>query len=107
VNALASRLKSLDLGTMSELAFDRLPAAVPLDRETLLARFDRIRQFARGGRRAPHKSLLARLQARPPEAGPADRVTFNAAEAILRPLPTPGGSLWLSMRRDIGGCTLP
>jgi hypothetical protein len=43
---------------MSELAFDRPPPAVPLDRETLLARFDGIRQFARGGRRAFHKALL-------------------------------------------------
>ena len=43
---------------MSEPAFERLPAAVPLDRETLLASFDGIRQFARGGQRAPHKPLL-------------------------------------------------
>ena len=43
---------------MSEPAFDRTPAAAPLDRETLLAKFDGIRQFARGGRRAPHKPLL-------------------------------------------------
>jgi hypothetical protein len=31
---------------------------VVLDRETLLARFDGIRQFARGSRRAPHKPLM-------------------------------------------------
>jgi putative restriction endonuclease len=31
--------------------------SIPLDRETLIARFDGIRQFARGGRRAPHKPL--------------------------------------------------
>jgi hypothetical protein len=43
---------------MPEPAFDRPPAAVLLDRETLLARVDRIRQFARGGRRALHKPLL-------------------------------------------------
>ena len=42
---------------MSEPVFDR-PTAVQLDRETLLARFDGIRQFARSGRRAPHKPLL-------------------------------------------------
>jgi hypothetical protein len=35
---------------MSQLTFDQAPA-VALDRETLLARFDGIRQFARGGRR--------------------------------------------------------
>jgi predicted restriction endonuclease len=71
---------------MSEPAFDRMTAAVPLDRKTLLARFDGIRQFARGGRRAPHKPLpllyaLARLK--------HDRqteVTFNATEAIVNPL---------------------
>jgi hypothetical protein len=32
--------------------------AVPLDRETLIAGFDGIRQLAQGGRRAPHKPLL-------------------------------------------------
>jgi hypothetical protein len=33
---------------MSEPAFDSPPAAVPLDRETLLSKFDDIRQFAPG-----------------------------------------------------------
>jgi hypothetical protein len=42
-SALASRPESLNLGAMLEPAFDRPPAAVPLDRETLLARFDGIR----------------------------------------------------------------
>jgi hypothetical protein len=46
---------------------------VPLDRETLLARFDGIRQFARGSRRAPHKPLLLlyalRSAADPPAEG--------------------------------------
>ena len=37
---------------------DRSPGAVPLDRETLIARFDGIRQFRQGGRRAPNKPLL-------------------------------------------------
>src|SRR5919106_2466268 len=58
VSALASRPASLNLSAMSQLSFDRPPAAAPLDRQTLLARFDGIRQFARGGRRAPHKPLL-------------------------------------------------
>jgi hypothetical protein len=57
-SALASRPESLNLGAMLEPAFDRPPAAVPLDRETLLARFDGIRQFAREGRRGPHRPLL-------------------------------------------------
>jgi hypothetical protein len=43
---------------MSEPVFDRTPTVVPLDREILLARFDGIREFARGGRRAPHNPLL-------------------------------------------------
>jgi hypothetical protein len=34
---------------MSEVAFDQPQATVLLDRETLLARFDGIRQFPRGG----------------------------------------------------------
>jgi putative restriction endonuclease len=70
---------------MSEPAFDRPPAAVPLDRETLLARFDGIRQFARGGRRAPNKPLLLYALARLKH----DRQTairFNATVAIVNPL---------------------
>ena len=43
---------------MSERTFDRSPAAVPLDPEALLPKFDGIRPFARGGRRAPDKPLL-------------------------------------------------
>jgi hypothetical protein len=46
------------LPSMAEQILDRPAAADPLDRETLLARFDGIRQFARGDRRAPHKPLL-------------------------------------------------
>ena len=58
VGTLACRSESFNLGAMSKLAFGRPPAAVPLDRAMLLARFDGIRQFTRGGRRAPHKPLL-------------------------------------------------
>ena len=43
---------------MSEQASDRPRPTVPLDRETLLVRFDGIRQFTRGGRGPPHKPLL-------------------------------------------------
>jgi hypothetical protein len=57
---------------MPKLASDRPPTAVPLNRETLLARFDGIRQFARGGRRAPHKPLLLLYALGSPEARPAD-----------------------------------
>ena len=49
--------ESLNRGATSEPTFDQTPAAV-LDRKTLLAKFDGIRQFARGGRRAPNKPLL-------------------------------------------------
>ena len=58
MGALALRPESLNPSAMSEPTFDRPPAAVPLHRETLLARFDGIRQFGRGGRRALHKPLL-------------------------------------------------
>ena len=46
------------LPSKAEQILDQPAAADPLDRETLLARFDSIRQCARGGRRAPHKPLL-------------------------------------------------
>jgi hypothetical protein len=49
MSALVSRPESLNLSAMSELAFN-LPPATPRDRETLLARFDGIRQSARGRR---------------------------------------------------------
>jgi hypothetical protein len=84
--------------------------SIPLDRETLIARFDGIRQFAQGGRRAPHKPLLllyalARLK--------HDRQTegwrFNATEAVLRPLLRTYGP-WGSQPRVSGptvGCWAP
>jgi hypothetical protein len=50
MSALVSRPESLNLSAMSELDLN-LPPATPLDRETLLAGFDGIRQSARGGRR--------------------------------------------------------
>jgi hypothetical protein len=48
----------LNSGLVLNPAFGRTPAAVPLDRETLLAWVYGIRQFTRGGRRAPNKPLL-------------------------------------------------
>jgi hypothetical protein len=113
VCALASNPESLNLGAMSEQAFDRLPTAVPLDRKTLLARFDGIRQFARGGRRAPNKPLLllyalARLEHdRPgrdqiqrdrgcPAAPPARLRALGRQRAYLVPLRRLGNDgLWL------------
>ena len=86
VSALASRPQSLNLSAMSELTFDRLSAAVPLDRETLLARFDGIRQFARGGRRAPHKPLLLLYALARLKHDRQREITFNATEAIVNPL---------------------
>jgi hypothetical protein len=50
MRALVSRPESLNLSAMSDLA-SKLPPATPLDRESLLAWFEGIRQFARGGRR--------------------------------------------------------
>lgn len=71
---------------MSQLAFDRAPAAVPLDRETLLARFDGIRQFARCGRRAPHKPLLLLYALARLKHDRQTEIRFNATEAIVNPL---------------------
>jgi hypothetical protein len=68
------------------LAFDRPPAAVPLDRETLLARFDAIRQFARGGRRAPNKPLLLLYALARLKHDRQAEIRFNTTEAALQPL---------------------
>jgi putative restriction endonuclease len=59
---------------------------VSLDRETLLARFGGIRQFARGGRRAPHKPLLLLYALALLKHDRQTEVRFNATEAILQPL---------------------
>jgi putative restriction endonuclease len=66
--------------------FERSPAPLPLDRETLLARFDGIRQFARGGRRAPHKPLLLLYALARLKHDRQREITFNATEAIVSPL---------------------
>jgi hypothetical protein len=71
---------------MSQLSFDRPPAAVPLDRKTLLARFDGIRQFARGGRRAPNKPLLLLYALARLKHDRQAEIRFNTTEAILQPL---------------------
>jgi putative restriction endonuclease len=71
---------------MSQPAFDRSPAAVPLDRDVLLARFDGIRQFARGGRRAPHKPLLLLYALARLKHDRQAEIRFNATEAIVNPL---------------------
>ncbi len=57
-----------------------------LDGATLLARFDGIRRFARGGRRAPHKPLLLLYALARLKHDRQTEVRFNAAEAVLRPL---------------------
>jgi hypothetical protein len=74
---------------MSEPAFDQPPAAVPLDRETLFARFDGIRQFARAGRRAPAQTVTAPLRLYALARLKHDRQTeirFNATETIVNPV---------------------
>ena len=71
---------------MSNPAFDQPPAAVPLDRETLVARFDGIRQFARGGRRAPHKPLLLLYALARLKHDRQTEIRFNATETIVNPL---------------------
>src|SRR5918996_2218482 len=71
--ALARRPESLTSGLVLNPGFDRSPAPLPLDRETLLARSHGIRQFARGGRRGPAQAIAAPLRPRSPEARPADR----------------------------------
>ena len=65
---------------------DRPTAAIPLDRETLVARFDGIRQFARGGRRAPHKPLLLLYALARLKHDRQTEIRFNATEAVLQPL---------------------
>jgi hypothetical protein len=76
VSALASRPESLD----------RTPAVVTLDGETLLARFDGIRQFARGGRRAPHKPWLLLYALARLKHDRQTEIRFNATEAIVNSL---------------------
>jgi putative restriction endonuclease len=71
---------------MTSNIVDRPVAAVPLDRETLLARFDGIRQFARGGRRAPHKPLLLLYALARLKHDRQAEVRFNTTEAIVNPL---------------------
>ena len=71
---------------MSQLSFDRPPAAVPLDRKTLLARFDGIRQFARGGRRAPNKPLLLLYALARLKHDRQTEIRFNTTEAAVQPL---------------------
>jgi putative restriction endonuclease len=71
---------------MSEPAFDQPPPAVPLDRETLLARCDGIRQFAGGGRRAPHKPLLLLYALARLKHDRQAEIRFNATEAAVHPL---------------------
>jgi hypothetical protein len=65
---LQRRPELLNSGLVLNPSSDRTAAAVPLDRETLLARFDGIRQFARGGWRVRHKPLLLLYALAPPEA---------------------------------------
>jgi hypothetical protein len=79
------RVRNRSILALSEAAFDRTPAA-PLDRESLLARFDGIRQFARGGRRAPHKPLLLLYALARLKHDRQTEVRFNATEAIVNPL---------------------
>ena len=57
-----------------------------IDRSTLLARLDSIRQFARGGRRAPHKPLLLLYALGRLKHDRQSEVRFNDAEAVVRPL---------------------
>ena len=64
----------------------RPPAATPLDRETLIARFDGIRQFRHGGRRAPNKPLLLLYALARLKHDRQAEVRFNATEAIVNPL---------------------
>jgi hypothetical protein len=89
VSALASGPESLNLSAISERAFDRAHRAVPLDRETLVAlvaRFVGIRQFARGGRRAPHKPLLLLCALARLKHDRQTEIRFHATEAIVNPL---------------------
>jgi hypothetical protein len=86
VSALASRPESLNHSAVWEPAFDPTPAAVPLDRETLRARFNGVRQFARGGRRAPHKPLLLLYALARLKHDRQAEIRFNATEATVNPL---------------------
>ena len=71
---------------MLEPASDSPPAAVPLDRKTLLARFDSIRQFRQGGRRAPNKPLLLLYALARLKHDRQAEIRFNATKAVLQPL---------------------
>jgi putative restriction endonuclease len=86
MSALASHPQSLNLSAMPELGFGRPPDATPLSRETLLAGFDRIGQFARGGRRAPHKPLLLLYALARLKHDRQTEIRFDATEAIVNPL---------------------
>ena len=86
MSALASHPQSLNLGAMSEPDFDRPPAAVPLEREILLAKFHGIRHFARGGRRAPNKPLLLLYALARLKHDRQAEIRFNTTEAALQPL---------------------
>jgi hypothetical protein len=74
---------------MADQILGQPAAAIPLDRETLLARFDGIRQFAHGDRRAQHKPLsllYARARLKHDRQAEIGFNAFNAAEAIVNPL---------------------
>ena len=71
---------------MLEPAFDRSPGSGPFGRETLLARFDGIRQFARGGKRAPNKPLLLLYALARLKHDRQAEIRFNMTEAALQPL---------------------
>jgi putative restriction endonuclease len=71
---------------MPNLALNRASAAAPLDRATLLARFDGIGQFARGGWRAPHKPLLLLCALARLKHDRQAEIRSNATEAIVNPL---------------------
>jgi hypothetical protein len=85
-DALAPRPELLNSELVLNPGSDRSPAAVSLDRETLLAMFDGIRQFARGGRRAPHKPLLLLYALGRLKHDRQAEIRFNTTEAALQPL---------------------
>ena len=60
---------------------DRSPGAVPLDRETLIARFEGIRQFRQGGRRTPATTYLTHPLG-----------TYDEGAAPLSDVESPGAS---------------
>ena len=78
--ALASRPESLNHSAMPELAFDRPPATAPLDRETLLARFDGIRPVSPRWPAGPTQALAAPLRPGSPEHDWQTEIRFNATE---------------------------